>query len=119
MISIKQGQGGRWGTNRGRVKDGTGPVRAVLNVGNVALGFVNPLDRARLMSPFLSTRKSVGEGGTSNSGRSEENGGEESSEDHFDDEERAGWLYGYREIWLDLGVISLSSPRFLSSTVGS
>lgn len=77
----------RSGTNRGRVKDGTSPVRAVFDVGDVGLGLVNPLDTAGLMSSFLSTRKSVGEGGTSNSGRSEENCGKESSKDHFDDEE--------------------------------
>ena len=69
-------------TNGSGVEDGTSPIRAVLDVGNVALALVNPLNRARLVYAFLSAGESVRKGRTSDGRRSKKNRGEQGGKDH-------------------------------------
>ena len=78
-------------TDRGRVEHRTGPVGAVLNVGDVALGgTIDLVVGAGLMDTVLATLDTVRQGRTGDGSSSEKNAGEESSEDHFGDE-RSWW----------------------------
>lgn len=74
-------------TNSSLAEDGTGPVGAVLDVGDASLRCLDGLLRFRLVSSCLATLESVLERGTGKSCAGEEEAGEDGGEDH--DENRS------------------------------